>query len=635
MKKFLDRYLFSRLGLQLAFSTLAIGLFALLGTGIMSWTAESTGQKAYSRAFWGFRQITDSGSRSGTLDKLDQMADKERNGMKTPVVMAFALASWLVGVVLYGFVAGAVSNAFARRKEKIDAGLVRYRFRGHGLVIGWDFQGASCVKALLGECREVLVASARAAGEIRGDLEAVLGGGEMSRVFICNGQIAVDKSLLRDVWPELAKKIVILGDRNGDDTDGGNLYLERLLRRRIKAVHGQGGPVKVFLHLANPELYANALSIPKEVFSENGGDGEVDLEVFNYHESWAWRCWSLKGASDGDGDAYLPLRHRPDAERVELFFLGGSRMGQEMARYAMPLLNYGEDWKHCKITVFDEVAGGGSFLPEQRVLDAMPEVEVEVAALDGGSAEANDIMIAAASDPKTAVTIVVATPGPDAAVRAYVQLPNRLRRMDVSILVWQATATEKCPRKPFMQACGDCAKLRFFGMTDVLPWLDPARQAGGCVVNHCYDVIFGEGLPEVSDPRFAELSKSTWNPARAEELWRALPRWKQWSSTNAADAFREKAAVFPDFGTNAETRSRLMHAEHNRWWTERLLTGWQPCRKPVDKAEAELLKASYKHWDMVSFDQLDEFTRGLDRVAVAAMAILDKQGGGGEDVDKT
>ena len=99
-----------------------------------------------------------------------------------------------------------------------------------------------------------------------------------------------------------------------------------------------------------------------------------------------------------------------------------------------------------------------------------------------------------------------------------------------------------------------------------------------------------------------------------------MPRWSRWSSVNAGDSFREKAAAFPGFAADADARLKLLRAEHNRWWTERLLAGWQPCAKPADKAEKDALKAAYKHWDMVPFDRLDDFTKEIDRVCVAAMA---------------
>ena len=68
------------------------------------------------------------------------------------------------------------------------------------------------------------------------------------------------------------------------------------------------------------------------------------------------------------------------------------------------------------------------------------------------------------------------------------------------------------------------------------------------------------------------------------------------------------------------TTAKLLHVEHNRWWTERLLSGWKPCEKPAEKARQKELKDSYMHWDMVPFDRLDAFTQDLDKVCIAAMA---------------
>ena len=105
IKKFLDRYLFSRLGLQLLFSVIAILLLSAGGTLLRNWATHHSAADVYSQAFWGFRQITDGGSMAWTLDALDEVAAESGNGIGAPVVLVIALASWLVGLVLYGFVA--------------------------------------------------------------------------------------------------------------------------------------------------------------------------------------------------------------------------------------------------------------------------------------------------------------------------------------------------------------------------------------------------------------------------------------------------------------------------------------------------------------------------------------------------
>ena len=565
----------------------------------------------------------------------------------------FGTITAFLGIGLVAIPTGIISSGLIEYWESTKEGGIRYKFRDHGIVIGWDFQGPSCVKALLKDCAKVLVVSGMDAKVIHRELKLSIQTRDLSRVSIYNGLVSTEESTLVNSWPELSKKIVILGERNGLDNDGGNLHIERVLRRHIKEASAKlpvkRPPIKVYLHIEDTVLYTQALAMPKEGFLEN--DELIDLEVYNYYESWAWRCWSLKGACDRDKDEcsdnehegapYLPLRHKVDAERVELFIVGSSMMGQAMANYAMPLMNYGEDHKHCKITIFDESASGGVFLPERWVLDALPEVEVTFINICGSSHEANDIMIKAASDPKTAVTIVIATPGPDAAIKSYVELANSLRRMDVSILVWQATTRDKCPRKPFLQTCGDCAKLRFFGMTDCLPWMNPARQINGSAVNYFYDIIFNWDaanhcwkdnrlpeiiLPEATSNDLVDVARRAWRPELAMERWLAVQRWAKWSSINSSDSFKEKSFAFSDCATNEETRKRVLHAEHNRWWTERLLAGWKPCAKPMEadkalrkKKEVEL-KSSYLHWDMVPFNQLDSCTQDLDKVSIAAMA---------------
>lgn len=650
MKKFFDKFLFSRFGTQLLASVAVVLAFSALAPLCRRMVVGAEFNGGFQFLGWGLKQVSSPAGAVGTLEALDGVSGT----IPRMAMLLVAVCCWVVSIGVFSFITGSIVNWFRSRKHLIDSGLMRYRFRDHGLVIGWDFQGPSCVKELLKECGEVLVVSGVDARTVRRDLKMSVRTRDLSRVYIYNGLVTTGKSTLVNSWPELSRQIVILGERNGLDNDGGNLHIERILRshvrERLAQRHVGRPPIKVYLHIEDSVLYTQSLAMPKEGLSEN--DDRIDLEVYNYYESWAWRCWSLKDSCDGDrdgcpanehdGDPYLPLRHKADAERVELFIVGSSLMGQAMANYAMPLMNYGVDRKHCKVTIFDECPSGGVFLPERRALDAMPEVEVEFRNVSGGSDEANDIMIKAASDPKTAVTVVIATPGPDAAVKSYAELANSLRRMDVSILVWQATATEKCPRKPFLQTCGDCAKLRFFGMTDRLPWKNPSRQAYGSAVNYFYDVVFNydaarkcwhDGelpevvLPEASDGNLVAEARRAWRPELAARRWLGVRRWAKWSSMNSGDSFKEKSSAFPDCAANPETRRRVLHAEHNRWWTERLLAGWRPCARPEDEDRASRkrkeseLKASYRHWDMVPFDRLDEFTRDLDKVNIAAMSV--------------
>ena len=249
--------------------------------------------------------------------------------------------------------------------------------------------------------------------------------------------------------------------------------------------------------------------------------------------------------------------------------------------------------------------------------------------MDGCSDEANAIMLEAADKPGASVTVVIALSDPGASVRACSELSGRLRRKNVSVLVWQATRSDNCPDKDFLRLGGpgteaDGTSLRYFGMTDRLPWKDPARSECGMAVNYFYNLWFPWGGPPVESPaataeEFLPAAVSAWNPDVAAAEWGKTVRWKKWSSMNGGDAFREKADLFRD-APWAEAAERVLKAEHDRWWTERLLAGWihDPAQRPGAESHAD--KSHLVHGDMVPFKDLNPGVKDKDKICIAAMA---------------
>ncbi len=622
MKKFLDRYLFSRMGLQIAFSVAAILVFSIVVTCIKIHVTQHADGDFYNRLTWGFRQITDGGSAAGTLAGLDKVASDSGNA---PVVLCITLLSWLAGMVLYSFVTGAIVNAFVERRDLIASGQARYKFKGHGIVIGWDYQGVATVKNMLTQgIHEVLIVSKTPSEDIRSLLGKKLNAHDMARIFLYNKSICMEEDV-EELQAEYAKIIVVLGEQEDLEKDGENLRAERLLRvvvvKKIQNTEKRNDfnlPIKLYLHIEDPLLYTQARA-KKEGFAE---DGIFDLELCNFYESWAWRCWSQTDSADSDGQKYLPLRYKPDSDRVELFVIGSNAMGQAIINYAIPLMNYGADHKHCKITLFDIEGTSEEYLPKKHIVDALPEVEVEYRYCVGGSEDANDIMWKAVKRKNTSVTIIIAVPGVDAAVKAYAALSYKIRRERISVLVWQSTETGNCIDKGFLQTGGDQTELRYFGMTDILPWTDSKREEFGRDINYCYEIIsrvvdtidfnriglqdcIGNILKQCFEHPYGKEEKE-----QAEKQWYGIKRWKRWSSINSGDSFKEKAFAFRDCISNTESCIALIRAEHNRWWTERLLAGWFFGERDDER---------FLHPDLVPFDRLDVKTQALDLLFVLAM----------------
>lgn len=618
MKKFVDRCFFSRFSWQLVFSILLIALFSVGAAYVRLKLDSPSGSRAecahgegpYQTWSWGFRQVASSSEVIKSIKSLDDV--KARLGKEKPSVaqelLGLTLMSWLMGIAVFSFITGAIVNFIRNRQRAIESGRIRYGFRDHGLVVGWDFQGVALVRSLLDEqgVSEVLIVSEQDAKSIRKELKKVLPSGELSRVFVYNGLIA-DRALLRAAWPERSRVIAVLGDSGRWDRDGGNLFAERLLHDHVKenrADHAK--PIRLYLHLEDPLVYGRvrAKSLPAEK------DGIFDVAVFNFYESWVWRCWSEKNSNDGSPESpYLPIRHRPGTDRVELFVLGAGQMGQSFVEFALVLMNYGVDRRHCRVTVFDDRRGAEDFLPKADILAELPETEVVFVPCSGGSAQADAIMLEAARREDTSVTVVIAHHEPVAAIRAYAALSTALRRCDISVLLRQSTPSANCPDKDYVKTDGERAVIRYFGMTDVLPWLSGDRRSGGQAIGFYYDVR--AELRDLTGRELAGKARSLWNGPAAEKAWSEARRWGKWSSVSSGDSFREKAFAFPDCASNPASCTALLHAEHNRWWTERLLQGWRYA--PVRDNDLRL------HPLMVKFDDLDEASRSIDKINLAAM----------------
>lgn len=624
MKKFFDRYLFSRMGLQIAFSVLAILAFSVLLTCIKNGATAAGNDASYSQLSWGFCQLADGGSVTTTLKELDQI---RIDGGNVPVILVIALLSWIIGMILCGFVTGAIVNAFDGRRDKIKSGQTRYKFKDHGLILGWGGQGVAVVQSMLQPQKminEVLIVSETPAGEITATLKKILNASQLRNIYIYNCSVDVMDNI-RKLQAELARTIVILGEQNHADKDGEALHTEQLLQKYVREKitadtkeQFTNLPIKLYLHLEDPALYLHARS------EENGfvEDDIIDIELCNFYESWAWYCWSKANSADNSGAPYLPLRHKRCSTRVELFVIGSDPMAQALVNYAIPLLNYGENSKH-RITLFDADGDGEDWLPKRQVADSLPEVEIVSKRCSGGSNEAGDIIYEAAVREDTSVTVVIAVPGADAAVKAYAALSHQVRRKDISVLIRQSTECANCIEKGLLQTRGDHAELRYFGMTDILPWMDPSRGEYGRDINYSYEtvaaVVAKSDLKQIEPPeKFLEILNIALQcpygkeqQDEAEKQWQGILRWKRWSSISTGDSFKEKAFAFPDCTSNAENCVVFLRAEHNRWWAERLLAGWCFSEKRDNK--------EFLHPMLTEFEKLSAKTQCYDLLGIVAM----------------
>ena len=646
---------------------------AVVGICILGKDDSGTAKFGY-RGTWGVMQCVDGGFVDATISS-NTKTEKSPDGTERIVehaslgVVGISLLFWLSGMVLVSFFTGAAANFLDARREKILKGDVDYSFeKDYVLIVGYDFQVKNLVRNLLEEdvARDIVLLTDSSVEDIYGELFSELSPAHRRRFFAMRKDLTTVETYSRFMIAG-AEQIYLIGDGGASGRDGKTLRALKILEDKARselpaldladdervarafpdvvlrveptvadAAPGAavgGRQVKVYLHIDDSALYVQirAMKLPGDKDENSTAPAVFDLEPYNYYESWAWECWSHKGAGDG-ADAYLPIKHVPGDGDVELFVIGAGRMGRAMVGFAMPLMNYGRDGRHSRITVFDPDPHGcrKSFLPDRAVLDALPEVEVVFRSMDACSDEANAIMLEAAEKPGASVTVVVALSDPGAAVRVCSELSGRLRRKNVSLLVWQATRSGNCPDKDFLRLGGpgteaDGTSLRYFGMTDRLPWRDAARSKCGMAFNYFYKLWYAGDGPPVESPvatadGFLPAAVSAWNPERAAEYWGKTDRWKKWSSVNGGDSFREKAVLLRD-APWAEAAERVLRAEHDRWWTERLLAGWIPDPTARPGVESHADKSHLIHGDMVPCEELNPSVKDKDKICIAAMAV--------------
>ena len=505
---------------------------------------------------------------------------------------------------------GWVTKLVNARKERFLNGEIEYAFeRDYSLVVGCDFQAGPLIKRLLSGAKDerVLLITDRDVRALRTEMTTELTKSEYARLMFMRRDLALG-STYAGLGIRGAHAVYLLGDEGVSGRDGIVLRASEMIAAKALAETGIGSdvPVKAYVQFEDPGLYSQLRSqeLPMDEVDEDGKP-LFDLEVFNYYDSWVWKCWSEKGSADGV-EPYLPIRFRPNVDRVELFVVGGGRAMKAVVDAAITLMNYGDDARHCRLTVVSDRAS--EVLPPADAIAAFPELEIAQRPADELNRTVFAEMMTAASDERRAVTVVIVEDAPENTVSTYLNLPFALRNTEISVLLWMNSQQRNLPGKSLLKVAGDKTKLRYFGMHDCQPWFECGRSAAGADVNYYYSVH--KELPKGIDSALAEKALTLWNEAAAKTEWEKCRRWKKWSSVNASGSFKEKSAMIAGLGLTPARQLRLLKAEHNRWWTERLLGDW----RVGERDDVRRI-----HPNLVPFEALDDFTRDIDKIGIAAM----------------
>lgn len=636
VKRIIDRKLSSGIGEQLVVFIIIFVLSLLLvtfcywllgvGNGLVDSVAKSFAD------FFGGDQYTNYAYPDETASDI------------APWVKWVTLVACIIGsIVFQSLLIATLTNAIQNRAEKVQEGNVRYRFKNHYLILGYNESVPTMVSRLYKTGHDIVIVVSKEVPDCRNNINDTIG--KKENVIVLRGDMNSSDDLC-SLFVSRAKQVYILGEDSNSNRDLQNLDCYRTITNTINA------KVDCYVQIYEQAIY--------DMVIHHGEDDIQHFHPYNHEELWA-----RKVLVDTD-NIYSKPDYRSDDDNinskpykyVHFVIMGFSAMGEAMCREAALLLhypNFAERGIKTKITCFDPNMGQRmqSFIGRHKTLfdccgysfSAMdsfggvtekswqPAIESDYLDIEFQFIEADLQNMALlqhletwSNDDNQLLSIVVCSDSDTYNYQLGHALPQSVYMRDVPVFLYQRKQYQDRGSHP-MQNC-----IQTFGYEGVDISTDSAEIEWGKYVNYIYNQLYGDDVVATGE----EMNNA------AEELWGNLSIDKRWSNIYNASSILYKLR---GIGINSlqqlqvgqrrleEKLDVLAEVEHNRWNIEQLIHGYRPTT-PSEHQEVlknPTLKKQYKqrfvHDDIRPYGELDEYTKDKDRQLITYLtkAILNKQ----------
>jgi len=523
------------------------------------------------------------------------------------------LLTILFGVIIIsGWLLAVIVNGYEQRVRNARLGISRYRFYGgHGVILGWSSMGPFVVSKLFQkECNEVVILALHNAEEVKNQCKAYLGNtqhlGKMKYITALTGSFVSQKELKTLNLP-CAATVVVLGDEEIRGADGRNLHVSFEIAQLAKQA-ARDTRLPCYIHIANLRSY----DLLQEVDISEEFRDVISLYSFNFYEDWARKLWSLIPRPD-EQISYKPLAYVPFSQdcdlAVHLVVIGFEQMGRAVAAQAARLAHYANGRK-TRITIIDSELEHRKheFLSHYHAEALVYDIVFDYLEAHAESTLVRQFLMDLVLDETQAPTIAICLPDPDLALATALALPREVHRSSVPILVQQETQ---------------------YGITGLIGRIKDEYKTVNIypfgMLEKCYGLdAHNDILPKTIHEEYLATSKRAgcYNPTLPQhQPWDRLPERYRWSNRFQGDSYletiysmgyslcqrREVGSLLEFSDDDVEW---LAEREHDRWWAERLLAGWQLGSRD---------DASMRHPNLVPFSELNETTKDYDRNTVLLM----------------
>ena len=636
VKRIIDRKLSSGIGEQLVVFIIIFVLSLLLvtfcywllgvGNGLVDSVAKSFAD------FFGGDQYTNYAYPDETASDI------------APWVKWVTLVACIIGsIVFQGLLIATLTNAIQNRAEKVQEGNVRYRFKNHYLILGYNESVPTMVSRLYKTGHDIVIVVSKEVPDCRNNINDTIG--KKENVIVLRGDMNSSDDLC-SLFVSRAKQVYILGEDSNSNRDLQNLDCYRTITNTINA------KVDCYVQIYEQAIY--------DMVIHQGEDDIQHFHPYNHEELWARKVFvdtdniyrKPDFRSDDDNINTKPYKY------VHFVIMGFSAMGEAMCREAALLLhypNFAERRIKSKITCIDLNMGQRmqSFIGRHKMLFDCCEYSFYAIDSFGGMTEKSwqpviesgfldiefqfieaDLQNMAllqhletwSNDDNQLLSIVVCSDSDTYNYQLGHALPQTVYIRNVPIFLYQRKQCQDGGSHSMQK------NIQTFGYEGIDVTTDSAETEWGKYVNYIYNQLYGDDIVATGE----EMNSA------AEELWNKLSIDKRWSNIYNASSILYKLRGIGISSLQQlkveqqrleEKLDVLSEVEHNRWNVEQLIHGYRPTT-PSEHQEIltnPSLKKTYKqsfiHDDIRPYGELDDYTKDKDRQLIKYLvrAILNKQ----------
>ena len=554
-----------------------------------------------------------------------------------PWVKWVTLIACIVGsIVFQGLLIATLTNAIQSRAEKVQEGNVRYRFKNHYLILGYNESVPTLVSRLCKTGHDIVIVVSKEVLDCRNNIYDTIG--KRENVIVLRGDMNSNDDL-RSLYVSRAKQVYILGEVSNSNRDLQNLDCYRTITNTINA------KVDCYVQIYEQAIY--------DMVIHQGEDDIQHFHPYNNEELWARKLLvdteniyrKPDFCSDDENINTKPYKY------VHFVIMGLSAMGEAMCREAALLLhypNFAERGIKSKITCIDSNMGQRmqSFIGRHKtlfdccgysfyVIDAFgemsekswrPVIESDFLDIEFQFIEADPQNMALmkkidnwSNDENQFLNMVICSDSDTYNYQLGHALPQTVYIRNVPIFLYQRKQCQDGGSHSMQK------NIQTFGYEGIDVTTDSAEIAWGKYVNYIYNQLYGGDVVATGEKMNNE----------ADELWNNLSIDKRWSNIYNAcsilyklrsigiENIQQLASKMDILLGNLEVLSEV---EHNRWNIEQLIHGYRPTTSSEHQEilNDQSLKKQYKqlfvHDDIRPYCELDENTKDKDRQLIKYLA---------------